>query len=187
MSVQGTKRCEPLQKTAFVVIHPRLDRHPLTPLAKKCGSPGSPLYRSVFRLCHLAFFLYHIYSECDGGSQEDGDLLIRGRKRKENRIQHDSDCFRPLSPLQGGKQEAWVCQSKAAAGIKGCHWWPVTGDWFLLSLTCVPNFISHGQCLPLSIFPSHAGTQPASGEAESERESWQGVNIFQCFITTELK
>lgn len=128
MSVQGTKRCEPLQKTAFVVIHPCLDRHPLTPLAKKCGSPGSPLYRSFFRLCHLAFFLYHIYSECDGGSQEDGDLLIRGRKRKENRIQHDSDCFRPLSPLQGGKQEAWVCQSKAAAEIKGCHWWPVTGD-----------------------------------------------------------
>lgn len=119
MSVQGTKRCEPLQKTAFVVIHPRLDRHPLTPLAKKCGSPGSPLYRSVFRLCHLAFFLYHIYSECDGGSQEDGDLLIRGRKRKENRIQHDSDCRNSVKQ-KDDVQDTLFCSSRGGGVSPMC-------------------------------------------------------------------
>lgn len=112
---------------------------------------------------------------------------LRGRKQKGGRIQYACEFSEPSSPFEWKEECAWVCQSRAVAGIRGCPWWPVTDEWLLLSLTCVPNFLSHGWCFPLSIFLSHASTQPASREAESERKSWQGVNIFQCFITTELK
>lgn len=112
---------------------------------------------------------------------------LRGGKQKGGRIQNACEFSEPSSPFGMEEQCVWVCQSRAVAGIRGCPWWPVTGEWLLLSLTCVPNFISHGWCFPLSVFPSHTSTQAASREAESERKSWQGVNIFQCFITTELK
>lgn len=137
-----------------------LDMHSLTLLPKKCESPGSLLYRSVFCLYHLAFYLYHIYSECDSGSQQDNDFLIRGRKEKENRIQHD--CFRVENGRLGFVRAKLQQGSKAAAGGLS----PVTDSCFL-------SPASQTSYLTASAFPSlySLHTSALSRQAERQRAS----------------
>lgn len=170
------------------MIHPCLHRDSLTALAKRYRSPGSSLHGLIFVYTIWLFISNTYIASVIVIVKRTNVSSLRSGRQKGSRIQHTCEFSEPSSPFGGGGAvDLSVSESKAVGGIRGCPWWLVTSDWFFLSLTCVPNFISSGRCLPLSIFPSHASTQPSSREAESERESWQGVNIFQCFITTELK
>lgn len=67
----------------------------------------------------------------------------------------------------------------------------VLGGLSLVSDYCFLSPVSQTSLLMADAFPSlyslHTPALRQLAEAGSERKSWQGVNIFQCFITTELK
>lgn len=91
--------------------------------------------------------------------------------------------------MEGGRGMATkVARKVTRQGTKlpfaACHWWLVLAFPHL----CLQLHISW-PVHSLSLYSLHtpALSRHAERQRASKRESWQGVNIFQCFITTELK
>lgn len=128
-SVQGTKRCKSLHKTAFVVIHPCLHRDSLTALAKSYRSPGSSLHGLIFAYTIWLFISDTYIASAIVIVKRTNVSLLRGGRQKGSRIQHTCEFSEPSSPSgDGGTVGFSVSESKAVAGIRSCPWWPVASD-----------------------------------------------------------